>query len=107
MTDDNAAQPFKFILKLIACYLLSSISVMFFTMGFEEGHAHVPLSSFPEYLLLSPLFPLALLVGVFEGDREVILNAVWFIANFIVGVFFFFWLPQYLFKKKESDERYL
>ena len=54
--------------KAVLCYLVASIGcILYLLWPNYEGHAHVPFSSFPSFLLLAPLSPYFALTG-FKSD---------------------------------------
>jgi hypothetical protein len=49
---------FKVSVKIVACYLIASIAYLLYSSWpHYEGHAHVPFSAFPEFLIWSPIAP--------------------------------------------------
>jgi hypothetical protein len=55
-----------------------------------EGHAHVPFSSFPEFLVWSPIVPYFLAVEFERNPTEAILATIIFVAIFfsVLGIAF-------------------
>lgn len=79
-------QPF---LKILACYCIAgAVLVLYLRWPHYEGHPHVPLSGFPEFLLLSPLAPVLLVSDPsIDGDGEFLSSVVLFILVFLVLLF--------------------
>lgn len=51
----------KPLLKVIGCYLLAgALFLLYLEWPDYRGHAHIPFSSFPGFLLLAPIAPLVL-----------------------------------------------
>jgi len=50
------------IFKEVSIYIISTMLVSFLLKGFEGGHAHAPLSLFPEYFIIAPFMPILSIV---------------------------------------------
>ncbi len=79
-------------LKILACYCIAgAILVLYLRWPHYEGHPHVPLSGFPEFLLLSPLAPMLLVsVPTIEGNEKFLSSVVLFILVFLSLLFLVF-----------------
>ncbi len=53
-------------LRLIAAYLVAAVAETVVFFEWTGGHADVPLSMFPDYLVLAPLVPVGMLPGLAE-----------------------------------------
>jgi len=81
-------------LKIFICYTIAGgILLTYRAWPNFEGHSHVPFSSFPSFLLFSPVIPLY----IFEEDAKTILI---FVISFIVLLTLFLWLPKQFKNKK-------
>lgn len=76
------------ILKAIASYLIAGgITLAYIAWPDFEGHAHAPFTSFPSFLVFSPLIPLFLIE---DGIKETIV----FLVSFIVLLCLFIWFSK-------------
>jgi len=60
---------------------------LFLELGFSNGHAHVPFSGFPEYLIMAPIIPVYT-VGLLVFDTYNQENIEYLLSFFIITVIF-------------------
>jgi hypothetical protein len=78
-------------LKIIACYLLAGVGyLLYFGWPDYEGHAHVPFSDFPAFLLWSPVAPAIILGEFMTKSWGAFPGALVFIAALAASLWFTF-----------------
>jgi hypothetical protein len=89
----------KLFLKLLALYVGAGAVQVMYEQWPWQGHAHVPFSSFPGFLVMSPIAPIWELGELTsKGPTHFIESGLWlFFLIFGLGLFF-------LFKKRSPEE---
>jgi hypothetical protein len=83
-------------LKFSVCNLLAGAAFLLYEKWpYEQGNSHVPFSSFPEFLVWSPMAPVILFDRIIEKPIAGLFGFTIFSAVFIIGV----WL---LFRRKNT-----
>lgn len=70
-------------LKIVASYLFAGVAyLLYFKWPHYEGHAHVPFSGFPEFLIFAPFAPFSLLDDLLNGSENATLGLLIFGSMF-------------------------
>lgn len=79
-------------LKIAVCYLLAGVAyLLYFGWPHYKGHAHVPFSAFPEFLVWSPVAPYILFQELLEKPNNALPGLFVFGVVFAGTLWFFFW----------------
>jgi hypothetical protein len=74
---------FKAGLKIVLCYLLAGVIYLLYAgWPHYQGHAHVPFSGFPEYLIWTPVVPYLLLEKIATHPGNAVADLSVFCLNF-------------------------
>jgi hypothetical protein len=86
-------------LKVIACYLLAGVAyLLYFEWPDYEGHAHIPFSDSPAFLLWSPFAPAIVLGELMMKSWAALPGALVFVAVLAASL----WLT---FRKSQARKR--
>jgi hypothetical protein len=69
--------------KLFFCYLVAGAAYIFYLQWPHlEGHAHIPFSGFPAFLVMAPLAPYLMVADLMELRGNPILGPLVFVLSF-------------------------
>lgn len=76
--------------KVVLSYLLAGMAyLLYFKWPHYTGHAHVPFSGFPEFLLWSPIAPYFLLEELLAGSSKSLIGLLVFTTVFVCALWLF------------------
>lgn len=79
------------VLKTLVCYLLAGAAyLLYFKWPHYEGHAHVPFSEFPAFLIWAPLAPYFLIESLFDKPVSGVFDLLVFGSVFGGSLWLFF-----------------
>jgi hypothetical protein len=78
-------------LKLLLSYLLAGAAfLLYYEWPYDQANSHVPFSSFPEFLVWSPMAPVILFDQIIKKPIASLFGLVIFSIVFIVSMWLFF-----------------
>ncbi|WP_090445441.1 hypothetical protein [Duganella sp. CF458] len=82
---------FTILAKIVASYLFAGAAyLLYFKWPHYDGHAHVPFSGFPEFLVFAPFSPFFLLEDFHDRSANALSGALVYGASLVCSLWFFF-----------------